>query len=96
MKDEELMELMEVIREIPQPHWDLLCFVRSMSGEDFSRLQALATRAGSHIVNRYQYRPEYIESDRDNPDPKQEASPKQEESLATPQELQLDQLRKFL
>ena len=28
MHDEDLLELMAVVREIPQPHWELLTFIR--------------------------------------------------------------------
>jgi hypothetical protein len=44
MIDRDLLDLMEVVREIPKEHWELLTFIRQMPRKDLERLRDLVER----------------------------------------------------
>lgn len=41
MQDKDLMELIDIIREIPREHWELFGYIRSMDSSDIERLKDL-------------------------------------------------------
>lgn len=90
MKDTELIDLIDLLREIPAAHWELFTFIRNMEQEDVERLKDLIQ---PKIPLPDQVEKAFQEEDKNQ---EQEMLTGEKETGETQPSIDIEQLRKFL